>query len=71
MLYEVITTDEFIQEVDQLCRQNKGSALLKFNLWDTETKSVVNLFSRNTRIELNQEFETFLRKHENISFKIN
>jgi DNA polymerase-3 subunit alpha len=64
-------TEDFVREVDQLCRKNKGSALLKFNLWDTETKSVVNLFSRNTRIELNQEFETFLRKHENISFKIN
>lgn len=64
-------TPQLIQQIDTVSKQNKGTALLKFNLWDTETKTVVNLFSRNTRIELNRDMEVFLRKHENLSFKIN
>lgn len=64
-------TPKVVQDIELVSKRNKGTALLKFNLWDTETKSVVNLFSRNTRVEMNREMETFLREHENLSFKIN
>jgi len=64
-------TPELISEIETVSRSNKGPALLKFNLWDSETKTVVNLFSRNTRIEMNHEVERFLRNHENLTFKIN
>ena len=64
-------TPELVQNIESMSKQHKGTALLKFNLWDTETKTVVNLFSRNTRIEMNREIETFFRKQENLSFKIN
>ena len=64
-------TPELVHDIDSMSKRNKGNALLKFNLWDPETKTVVNLFSRNTRIEMNREIEVFLREHENISFKIN
>ena len=64
-------TPQLISEIETVSRNNKGPALLKFNLWDSETKTVVNLFSRNTRIEMNHEVERFLRNHENLTFKIN
>ncbi|RKD92679.1 DNA polymerase III subunit alpha [Mangrovibacterium diazotrophicum] len=64
-------TPELVQNMESMSKQHKGTALLKFNLWDTETKTVVNLFSRNTRIEMNREIETFFRQQENLSFKIN
>ncbi|MEL7586760.1 MAG: DNA polymerase III subunit alpha [Prolixibacteraceae bacterium] len=64
-------TPDLISEIETISRKNKGTAMLKFNIWDTETKAMVNLFSRNTRIEMNHEIERFLRERENLSFKIN
>ncbi len=64
-------TQELVHQMEDLSKKNKGKALLKFNIWDSETKTVVNLFSRNTRIEMNSDVEKFLREHENLSFKIN
>ena len=64
-------TQELIQNIETISRKNKGTAILKFNLWDSETKTVVNLFSRNTRIEMTPEIERFFRDQENLSFKIN
>ena len=64
-------TQELVHQMEDMSKKNKGKALLKFNIWDSETKTVVNLFSRNTRIEMNSEVEKFLREHESLSFKIN
>ncbi len=64
-------TPELIQNFENLSKKNKGTAVLKFNIWDSETKSVVNLFSRNTRIEMTSDVERFFREQENVSFKIN
>lgn len=64
-------TSELINEIETVSLKNKGKALLRFNIWDSETKSMVNLFSRNTRVEMNHELERFFREHELLSFKIN
>ena len=64
-------TQDLVHKMEDMSKKNKGKALLKFNIWDSETKTVVNLFSRNTRIDLNLEVEKFLREHESLSFKIN
>lgn len=64
-------TPELIREIETVSKKNKGAAMLKFNIWDPETKTVVNLFSRNTRIEMNREIERFFSERENLSFKIN
>jgi DNA polymerase-3 subunit alpha len=64
-------TPELIHEIETISKKNKGSAMLKFDLWDPETKAVVNLFSRNTRIEMSKDIERFFRERENLSFKIN
>ncbi len=64
-------TPELIQEIETISLKNKGKALLRFNIWDSETKSMVNLFSRNTRVEMTSELERFIRNHESLTFKIN
>lgn len=64
-------TPELIDEIETVSRKNRGSAMLKFNIWDPETKSMVSLFSRNTRIEMTKDIERFFRERENLSFKIN
>jgi DNA polymerase-3 subunit alpha len=64
-------TPEVIHDIEVISKKNKGTAMLKFNIWDPETKTRVNLFSRNTRIEMNKEIERFFRERENLTFKIN
>lgn len=64
-------TPELIQEIESMSLKNKGKALLRFNVWDKETKSMVSLFSRNTRVEMTHELENFLRDHDLLTFKIN
>ncbi len=64
-------TPELIEEIESMSLKNKGKALLRFNVWDQETKSMVSLFSRNTRVEMTHELENFLRGHDLLTFKIN
>lgn len=66
-----VVTPELIQKIESMSIKNKGKALLRFNIWDAETKSMVSLFSRNTRVEMTHELENFFRDHENLTFKIN
>ncbi len=62
---------QFIAELEEKTASNKGKAHLYFNVWDEQNKLLINLFSRNTRIDLNREMETFLQKNEDITFRIN
>lgn len=61
----------FINEFNQLCTKHKGSINLKFNIFDEDTKISIDLFSRNKRIDLNDDFIQYLRSKEEIQFKIN
>ena len=62
---------EMISELERLTKKSTGKSLLKFDVWDPETKLVVNLFSRNTRIEITNELLAYFDKHEDLAFKIN
>jgi DNA polymerase-3 subunit alpha len=64
-------TPELVHEIEAVSLKNKGKALLRFNIWDPETKTMVNLFSRNTRVEMTNDLERFFRDHESLTFKIN
>ena len=64
-------TQEMIQNLVRLTQNSKGKTLLKFDIWDTETKMMVNLFSRNTRIEITNELLTYFEKQDDLAFKIN
>jgi DNA polymerase-3 subunit alpha len=64
-------TRERINEIGDLTLNSRGKALLKFDVWDPETKMMVNLFSRNTRIEITDDLLAYFEKHDDLAFKIN
>jgi len=64
-------TSELVTEFANLTQRHTGKTLLKFDIWDPETKMVVNLFSRNTRIEITDELLAYFEKQEDLAFKIN
>ncbi len=61
----------FIDDFDQYVTNNKGNALLKFIVIDTENNRQVQLFSRNTRISLGDDFFQFFDKNPEIIYRIN
>ncbi len=60
-----------INEIDKLAKNNKGSALLKFNVFDPESNLEVKLFSRSTKVNLSDSILKFLQENENIAYRIN
>jgi DNA polymerase-3 subunit alpha len=64
-------TNQLVNELGNLTLNSKGKTLLKFDVWDPETKMIVNLFSRNTRIEITDELLAYFESHDDLAFKIN
>jgi hypothetical protein len=64
-------TGEVISELEKLTANKKGKSLLRFDIYDLETNMMVNLFSRNTRIEITDELLAFIENQEDLAFKIN
>jgi DNA polymerase-3 subunit alpha len=64
-------TNQLVTELCDLTLNSKGKTLLKFDVWDPETKMMVNLFSRNTRIEITDELLAYFENHDDLAFKIN
>ncbi len=60
-----------IEDIEGLAKNNKGSALLKFNVYDPESNIYVQLFSRNFRIELTNSFLNYIGDRPDIGIKIN
>jgi DNA polymerase-3 subunit alpha len=63
--------DSVIQEIEFLAKNNKGKALLKFNVYDPESNLHVHLFSRTTKIDLNDKFLKFFEEKNDIEYRIN
>ncbi|HAQ21301.1 MAG TPA: DNA polymerase III subunit alpha [Prolixibacteraceae bacterium] len=66
-----VLTGEIISDLERLTLHNKGKSLLRFDIYDLETNMVVNLFSRNTRIEITDELLAYFEKNDDLVFKIN
>lgn len=64
-------TEQFIAELSTHCENNKGNTLLEFNVFDPETKTSIQLFSRNIKVNPSDEFIDYLRSNDGIIFKIN
>ena len=64
-------SENFVTDFELVTSKNQGKTILKLNVWDTETKTVVNLFSRKKRIQVNSELEGFFKEHDYLTFKIN
>jgi len=66
-----VLTPEIVSDLERLTLNSKGKSLLRFDIWDPETKMVVNLFSRNTRIEITDELLAYFETQDDLVFKIN
>lgn len=64
-------TEAIIKDIEQLTQNNKGQALLKFNVYNPENNMYIHLFSRNTRIELTNHFLDYFEKKPGIGYRIN
>ena len=66
-----IINSEWIDEMEKICKKNKGNVLLKFVIWDPDTKTKVHMFSRNTRISFTKGMEKYFENQDFLSYKIN
>ena len=62
--------EEFISELEKLCKKNKGTAQLKFNIFCPNEKISLEMFSRNYPISFNNNILEYL-KDNFIDFKLN
>jgi len=60
-----------IEEIEKLAINNKGNALLKFNVYDPESNMNVDMFSRNTKIDLTNSFIQFFEEYLDTTYRIN
>ncbi|QGY43873.1 DNA polymerase III subunit alpha [Maribellus comscasis] len=60
-----------VGEIELLAKNNKGKALLRFNVYDTENNMQIELFSRNTKINFSDNFLKFFEKIPDIGYRIN
>ncbi|WP_372935916.1 OB-fold nucleic acid binding domain-containing protein, partial [Mariniphaga sediminis] len=63
--------ESVIEQIESIVRNNKGKALLKFNVYDPESNMFIHLFSRNTRIELTNSLLEYFEKETDIGYRIN
>lgn len=63
--------ESVIEEIESIVQNNKGKALLKFNIYDPESNMFIHLFSRNTRIELTNSLLEYFEKETDIGYRIN
>jgi len=63
--------ENLINEIEENAKNNKGKALLKFKILDTENNMNINLFSRTIRIHLTDKFLSFFDEKPGIGYRIN
>ena len=63
-------SDELIEELITLAKENEGTKSLKFLVYDPATKIWVQLFSRSFKISPNKSFIEYLEKHEDLEYRI-
>ncbi len=66
-----LINEQLVSELEYHCKLNKGNANLEFNIFDPETKTSIQLFSRNIRVDPNDKFLDYLKDKEGFIFKIN
>jgi DNA polymerase-3 subunit alpha len=66
-----MVNEPVIHEMEKLMKKNKGSTFLRFNITDEESNNTIQLFSRNTKILVGQDFFHFFEEHPEITYRIN
>jgi len=66
-----VINDSFITDFYNVANLNKGSAELKFLIYDPSSKVWVQLSSRSHKINVNDSIISFLEQNEGVEYKIN
>jgi len=62
--------ENIIEEIQQLAEKNKGTADLRFLVYDPQTKVWVQMFSRSYRVEVNNNWFDYLTNNSRLEYKI-
>jgi DNA polymerase-3 subunit alpha len=66
-----LITDGLITDIKSLTDNTRGKVELKFKIIDVSENLSVDLSSRNQRIDLSDDFMSYLQRHEELNFKFN
>lgn len=66
-----LVTNDLITEIKEHTENKKGKVELKFKIIDRTENISLELFSRNQRIDLTEEFISYLQNSREIEFKLN
>jgi len=66
-----LVSQTLIDDIDKFSDEKNGKALLKFVIWDNEENIYVEMFSRNKRVALSEQFIHFLESKPEIDYKVN
>ncbi len=64
-------SEEFLTEIDQFTENPEGTVDLRFVLFDRKENISVELFSRNRKVSLSQDFIDYLKNNSDIEYKVN
>ena len=63
--------EDFIAEIEQHATRRSGKVLLRFTVFDPAENISLDLFSRNRRVAIDDEFIKFLENEQEIDYRIN
>ena len=62
---------KLVKAIQQMAKDHKGKALLKFNVYDPENNMHLEMFSRTTRVYPSDAFLNFFEDQSDMSYRIN
>ncbi|MFV0593469.1 MAG: DNA polymerase III subunit alpha [Draconibacterium sp.] len=62
---------KLVKDIDHLSKEHKGSALLKFVVYDPENNMQLEMFSRTAKVDPTDDFLNFFDNKSDVSYRIN
>ncbi len=63
-------SEELIDELNDVANEHKGNVLLKFLIYEPETKVWVQMFSRSNRVNISKKLISYLEQKPELEYKI-
>ena len=66
-----VISKKLVQDIDHLAKEHKGSALLKFVVYDPENNMQLEMFSRTAKVDPTDAFLGFFDDQPDVTYRIN
>ena len=66
-----VLNERLVRDIENLAKEHKGKALLKFNVYDPENNMQLEMFSRTTKVYPSDAFLGFFEDQSDMSYRIN